>query len=160
MKDVGPRRAELVGILDPDRALRRPGLDAQEQTLATWTEAAAWAGSKAEGGRVLLHTADPGHPSIQSLVRWDPWHLHRADRERRAEAGFPVGCPIFRVRGRGRVRDQLAALDPVGLLASDVGDETVCLVTLRPEAVSGFRRRVISLLEEGTAKRVEAEPQL
>ncbi|MGH2739120.1 MAG: hypothetical protein ACRDH6_01335 [Actinomycetota bacterium] len=160
VKDVGPRRVDLVGILDPDRALRRAGLSAQEQSLATWIEAAAWAGPKAGGGRVLVQTGEPGHAAIQALVRWDPWRLHRSDRQRRAEAGFPVGFPVFRVRGRSGIRDALAELDPVGLLASDAGDETVCLLTLRPDAVPAFRRRVVALLEKGIARRVEAEPQL
>jgi hypothetical protein len=34
------------------------------------------------------------------------------------------------------------------------------LVTLHPDAVSGFRQWVLRHLEDGAVKRVEAEPQL
>src|SRR4029077_8855288 len=46
VKDLGPKRVDLVAILDPDRALTRAGIHAGEQALATWMEAAAWAGPK------------------------------------------------------------------------------------------------------------------
>ena len=72
VKDVGPRRLDLVALLDPDRALARPGFHAGEQALATWMEAAAWAGPRSRGGRVLAHTRTPGDPALQALVRWEP----------------------------------------------------------------------------------------
>jgi primosomal protein N' len=160
VKDFGPRRVDLVGVLDADRARRRAGLHAGEQALATWMEAAVWAGPREEDGRVLLHSREPGDPAIQALVRWDPWHFHRAERRRREEAGFPPGHPVFRVLGSAALPELLSALDPVTLLATALGDETVCLVTLRPEQVAAFRGRVLELIDQGTVRRVEAEPQL
>jgi primosomal protein N' (replication factor Y) len=160
VKDFGPRRVDLVGVLDPDRAGRRAGLHAAEQALATWMEAAVWAGPRTGGGRVLVQTRDPGDPAIQALVRWDPWHFHRAERQRRGEAGFPPGHPVFRVLGQEGLPGALEAFDPVTLLVSRPEDETVCLVALRPEQVPPFRRRVLELIDEGVIRRVEAEPQL
>jgi hypothetical protein len=93
-------------------------------------------------------------------VRWDPFLLHRAERRRREEAGFPPGFPVFRVTGRPGLAEQLSALDPAHLLSSDLGDETVCLVTLRPDDVAAFRDRAVAWAEEGLVTRVEAEPQL
>jgi primosomal protein N' (replication factor Y) (superfamily II helicase) len=160
VKDLGPQRVSLVAILDPDRARRRAGLGAPGQALATWMEAAAWAGPKEEGGRVLVQTRDPSDPVIQALVRWEPWHLHRAEARRREEAGFPVGHPVFRVTGAPGLEDSLADLSPVHLLTTGLGGQTVSLVTLRPEAVPRFRERVLAWAEDGTVERVEAEPQL
>jgi primosomal protein N' (replication factor Y) (superfamily II helicase) len=160
VKDFGPRRVDLVGVLDPDRARRRAGLHAAEQALATWMEAAVWAGPRRGGGRVVVHTRDPGDPAVQALVRWDPWHFHRSERRRREEAGFPPGCPVFRLLGAEGIGEALEALGPVTLLASRPEDETVCLVALRPEQVPSFRHRVLELIEEGVVRRVEAEPQL
>jgi primosomal protein N' (replication factor Y) len=160
VKDFGPRRVALVAVLDPDRARRRAGLGAPEQALATWMEAASWAGPRDRGGRVLLHTADPADPAIQALIRWDPWHFHRAERARREEAGFPPGFPVFRVAGSPDLPGGLAALRPVALLSSSVDGQAVCLVTLRPDAVHRFRERVVAWVGEGTVSRVEAEPQL
>jgi primosomal protein N' (replication factor Y) len=160
VKDFGPLRVDLVGVLDPDRARRRAGLHAAEQALATWMEAALWAGPRAGGGRVVVHTRDPGDPAIQALVRWDPWHFHRAERHRREQAGFPPGHPMFRVMGGERLPGALESLEPVTLLVSRPEDETVCLVALRPEQVPAFRGRVLELIDEGVIRRVEAEPQL
>jgi primosomal protein N' (replication factor Y) (superfamily II helicase) len=159
VKDFGPVQLDLVAVLDADRARRRAGITAAEQSLATWQEAAAWAGPRAEGGRVLVQTRDPGDPAIQSLVRWDPWHFHRAERRRREEAGFPPGYPIFRVTGRQGLADALGALPPAHLLSSGAGNETVCLVTLRPQDLPLFRARVLELVGAGVVTRVEAEPQ-
>ena len=160
VKDLGPQRVPLVAILDPDRARRRPGLSAAGQALATWMEAAAWAGPREEGGRVLVQTRDVSDPAMQALVRWDPWHLHRAESKRRAEAGFPVGHPVFRVTGGPTLERGLAELGPVHLLTTALGGQTVSLVTLRPEAVPRFRERVLAWAGDGTVERVEAEPQL
>jgi primosomal protein N' (replication factor Y) len=160
VKDLGPQRVQLVAILDPDRAGRRAGLAAAGQALATWMEAAAWTGPKAEGGRVLVQTRDASEPAIQALVRWDPWHLHRAEARRRAEAGFPIGHPVFRVTGGPDLEQGLAELGPVHLLTTTLGKQTVSLVTLRPEAVPRFRERVLAWAGDGTVGRVEAEPQL
>lgn len=160
VKDFGSVRTSLVAVLDADRARRRAGLGAPEQVLATWFEAAAWAGSRTRGGRVLVHTREPGDPAVQALVRWDPWHFHRAERRRRVEAGFPPNHPVFRVRGTADLAPSLAALEPITLLSSSAGAETVCLITLRPNDLPPFRERMLELAQRGTVTRVEAEPHL
>jgi primosomal protein N' (replication factor Y) len=160
VKDFGPRRVSLVAIMDPDRVRYRTGIAAPEQSVATWMEAAAWAGPRGRGHRVLLHTDDPSDPAIQALIRWDPWHFHRAERRRRGDAGFPPGFPVFRVTGSPGLPDAVAALRPVTLLTSESQGQAVCLVTLRPGDVARFRERVLAWTADGTAIRVEAEPQL
>ncbi|MGH2765515.1 MAG: hypothetical protein ACRDKA_06350, partial [Actinomycetota bacterium] len=109
---------------------------------------------------VLVHTREPADPAIQALVRWDPWHLHRAERARREAAGFPPGHPLFRVAGTPDLPHALATLRPVHVLTSTLGSETISLVTLRPDAVPGFRERVLDWVGKGIVTRVEAEPQL
>lgn len=160
IKDFGALRVGLVAVLDADRARTRPGISAPEQTLATWMEAALWAGPRGSGGRVLVQTKAPADPAIQALVRWDPWHFHRDERRRREEAGFPPGFPVFRVRGDVGLEQAVTELDAVNLLFSRSDGEAVSLVTLHPDAVSGFRRWVLRHLEDGAVTRVEAEPQL
>ncbi|HWC32254.1 MAG TPA: hypothetical protein VG709_03925, partial [Actinomycetota bacterium] len=146
--------------LDPDRGRRRPQLGSAEQAVATWFEAAAWAGARGGGGRVLVQTRDPGDPAIQALVRWDPSFFHRAERRRREEAGFPPGFPVFRVRGSRELPGALEALGPVTLLRSSAGGQTVCLVVLRPDALAAFGARIRELASDGVVERVEAEPHL
>jgi primosomal protein N' (replication factor Y) (superfamily II helicase) len=159
VKDFGPMDLRLVAVLDADRARRRAGLTAPEQVLATWFEAAAWAAARGDGGRVLVQTREPGDPAVQALVRWDPWHFHRSERGRLEEAGFPPGFPVFRVVGREELPKRLRASDPFTLLESGQGDQTVCLVTVRPDGLERFRATVLDLVSEGMARRVEAEPQ-
>jgi primosomal protein N' len=109
---------------------------------------------------VLVQTRDPADPAVQALVRWDPWHLHRAEAKRREEAGFPVGYPVFRVAGAPKLETALAELQPVHLLTTTLENQTVSLITLRPDAVPRFREKALVWAADGTVDRVEAEPQL
>jgi primosomal protein N' (replication factor Y) len=160
VRDLGPIELGLVGILDPDRALARPGIRAAEQAVATWMEAAAWAGPRAGRGRVLAQSRQPGHPAVQALVRWDPVPFLAQEARRRTEAGFPPAHPVFRVEGSPELEPALAALSPVSLLATAVEGGTVCLVAVRPERLPALREAILRLSSEGTVERVEAEPQL
>ncbi|HYU57877.1 MAG TPA: hypothetical protein VEO00_07495 [Actinomycetota bacterium] len=186
VNDVGPLRLDVVGILDADRMRLRPGLAGPEQALATWFEAAAWAGPRG-GGHVVVETAHPGDPVVQALVRSDPWYFHARERARREEAGFPPGFPVFRVRGGAGLTDRLEALDPLHLLVAGEGGglggvarpgasdtrpptageppkenegERVCLVTVRPESLAAFGRTMRDLARAGEVTRVDAEPHL
>jgi primosomal protein N' (replication factor Y) (superfamily II helicase) len=159
VKDVGPVRLDLVAILDPDRALGRAGFHSAEQALATWMEAAAWAGPRGRGGRVLLHTRRPAHPAIQALIRWDPIGFLLGEATRRRDAGFPPGHPVFRVEGTSDLGQALAAAEPETILTAAVGSRTVCLVAVSPERLPRFRHEVLRLATDGTVTRVEAEPQ-
>jgi hypothetical protein len=171
VKDVGPLQLDLVAILDPDRALARAGMDAGEQALATWMEAAAWAGARGHGGRVLVHTRHSGHAAIQALVRWDPVPFLMAEANRRAEAGFPAGHPVFRIQGGEGLADALGSAGAETVLATEIGrsspagapsreGRTLCLVAVPPAALDRFRDEVRRLAAEGLVDRVEAEPQL
>ena len=84
----------------------------------------------------------------------------RAERRRREAAGFPPGFPVFRVFGGRDLRVGLDEAAPLHVLETSLGDETVCLVTVRPEAVAEFGRAVRVLAERGVVTRVEAEPHL
>jgi primosomal protein N' (replication factor Y) len=157
VKDLGPLGLDLVAILDADLAARRPGLSALERAVTTWFEAAAWA---RPAGRVIVQTRRPSDPAVQALVTGRPERFHRAELARRAEAGFPVGHPVFRVTGGPELEEHLRALRPTTLLVSGAGEATVCLLALEPGAVGTFRRTVRALAERGVVKRVEAEPHL
>jgi primosomal protein N' (replication factor Y) len=157
VKDFGPQQLDLVAVLDADLAARRPGLSARERALATWFEAAAWA---MPDGRVIVQTRSPNDAAVQSLVTGRPERFARAELPRRAEAGFPVGGPVFRVSGTPDLEDELRALAPRTLLASAVGDETICLLALDPGQAPAFGRGVRTLAERGIVTRVEAEPHL
>jgi primosomal protein N' (replication factor Y) (superfamily II helicase) len=162
VKELGPTRLDLVAILDPDRALTRAGLHSGEQALATWMEAASWAGPRKDGGRVLMQTRHPGHPAIQALVRWDPVAFLMREALRRREAGFAAGHPVFRVDGPDGLENALASgpARPETLLATAGVGGTVCLVAVSPGDLSAFRELILRLAGDGRVTRVQAEPQL
>src|SRR5262249_29210081 len=151
---------DLVAILDPDRALGRAGIHAGEQALATWMEAAAWAGPRSEGGRVLVQTRHPDHQAVQGLVRWEPVPFLLAEARRRAEAGFAPPRPACRGAGQPPLEGRLREAGAETVLATTLDERTVCLAAVRPERLADFRRDVLRLVAEGIADRVEAEPQI
>ncbi|HEX6009512.1 MAG TPA: hypothetical protein VFZ50_05335, partial [Actinomycetota bacterium] len=84
VKDFGALGLDLVGILDADASLRRPGIAARERALSTWAEVAAWA---APNGRVIVQTTHPNDPAAQALVVGKPDRFGRTERTRLEEAG-------------------------------------------------------------------------
>ncbi len=157
VRDLGPLGLDLVGILDADRAARRPGIAAAERALSTWMEAAGWARPE---GRVIIQTREPNDDAVQALVSGNPRRFYRAELPRRATAGFPSGWPVFRVVGTSGLEQELRSLSPATLLVTSAGDETVCLLTLEPRDVPAFGRAVRDLAARDVVKRVEAEPHL
>lgn len=157
VRDLGALDLDLVGILDADRAERRPGIGAREQALATWMEAVGWARPR---GRAIVQSSRPNDPGVQALVRGNPDRFHRDEACRRRDAGFPVGAAVFRVAGGAGLEERLATLDPITLIASALGDTTVCLVALEAEAVPRFGALCRERAAAGVITRVEAEPHL
>jgi primosomal protein N' (replication factor Y) (superfamily II helicase) len=157
VRDLGPGKLDLVGILDADLADRRPGLTSRERALATWLEAAAWA---APAGRVIVQSNRAADPAVQALVRGDPARFHVDEARRRAAAGFPVGVAVFRVAGDETVVKEIEGFAPVTMLVTGTGERTVCLLALDPRRVPAFGVRIRELAAAGAVRRVEAEPHL
>lgn len=103
-----PGPVGAVVLPDVDGQLKRPDLDAAEDTLRLMMRLAAWAArddtsdtsrapgrSRSTGGTVVVQTRIPEHPAIRALVTWDPGAFWRAEVGRRGELGFPpVGHAI------------------------------------------------------------------
>lgn len=157
VKDFGALGLDLVGILNADASLRRPGIAARERALSTWGEVAAWAASN---GRVIVQTTHPNDPAVQALVVGKPDRFARTERTRLEEAGFPVGAPVFRVVGGVELEAELGALPHRTMLVSSDGEHTLCLVALDPNDLPAFGDGVRRLAERGIVSRVEAEPHL
>jgi primosomal protein N' (replication factor Y) len=157
VKDFGPQALDLVGIVNADASLRRPGLSARERALVAWFEAASWAGPH---GHVIIQTAHPNDPAVQALVTGRPARFHRSEASRLAEAGFPVGSAVFRVAGTRELGVLLEDLPHASLLVSAAEEATVCLVALDPATLPVFAPAIRGLAERGVVTRVEAEPHL
>lgn len=157
VRDLGAGGLDLVAILDADLAARRPGLAARERAYTTWTEAVAWARPH---GRAIVQSLHANDAAVQSLTQGDPARFHRDERRRRKEAGFPVGCAVFRVAGGPELEHELGALGPITMLVSSSEGQTICLLALEPDAVPAFGRAVRELARRDVVTRVEAEPHL
>ncbi|HEY7754894.1 MAG TPA: hypothetical protein VID69_01555 [Actinomycetota bacterium] len=157
VKDLGTSGLDLVAILNADASQRRPGVSAREQALTAWAEVAAWA---MPNGRVIVQSSRPNDHAVQALVAGRPERFARTERPRLAEAGFPVGAPVFRVAGTEELEGALAKSAHRTLLVSALEGQTVCLVALDPADAPSFGDLVRRLAERGVVTRVEAEPHL
>ncbi|MFD4401649.1 primosomal protein N' [Nocardia sp. NPDC058499] len=90
-------------LLDGWALLGRADLRAAEDALRRWLGAAALV---KPAGRVLV-MADPGVPTVQALLRWDPAGHAAAELAQRAEVGFP---PAVRMAAIDGVPDAVAEL--------------------------------------------------
>lgn len=102
-------------LLDGWALLARPSLDASQEALRRWLNAAALVAPAPEGGRVVV-VADATLPAVQALIRWDPATHAERELAERAEVGFPPAVRIAAVTGPADVVDRLLA--DAGLPAS------------------------------------------
>jgi primosomal protein N' (replication factor Y) len=85
-------------LLDGWAMLGLASLQATEEALRRWMNAAALVRPAADGGSVVV-VADGAQPAVQALIRWDP--ATHADRElaERAELRFPPAARMASVSG-------------------------------------------------------------
>ncbi|MFI6043441.1 primosomal protein N' [Nocardia sp. NPDC051321] len=116
-------------LLDSWALLSRADLRASEDALRRWMTAATLVRSH---GQVIV-MADPGIPTVQALVRWDPVGHARVECASRAEVGFP---PAVRMAAVDGTSDSIAEL----LSATDLPTEVEVLgpVPLPPGARKPF----------------------
>ena len=86
-------RVGVLALLDVDAALAQPEYRAAEDTFATWWRAARWTGD----ARIFLESAQPAHPAVVALTKWDPDVLYRAEAARRRELGYPPFAALARI---------------------------------------------------------------
>lgn len=90
-----------VGVLDADTWIRRPDFRAAEQAYMALSEMAAWAGPSSEGGRLMIQTTEPGHHSVQAVVRGDPGFFLERELEHRKELAYPPFSELVKVTAEG-----------------------------------------------------------
>jgi primosomal protein N' (replication factor Y) len=107
-------------LLDGWALLARPSLDASQEALRRWLNAAALVVPGPAGGRVVV-VADAALPAVQALIRWDP--VTHAERElaERAEIGFPPAVRMAAVTGPAGAVGRLLAGASLPALAEVLG---------------------------------------
>ncbi len=99
-------------LLDSWALLGRADLRASEDALRRWMTAATLVRSR---GQVIV-MGDPGIPTVQALVRWDPVGHARVELASRAEVGFPPAVRMAAVDGTSESINEL-------LTATDLPDD-------------------------------------
>jgi primosomal protein N' (replication factor Y) len=149
--DRPPGPVGAVVLPDLDGALRRPTLDAAEDTLRLAMAVAAWtvhARVRSSPGVVVAQTREPDHPAIEALAAWDPGAFWRAEVAVRAPLRFPPLAHAVRLDFAHPPADAVAALrdalpagdDVLGPVPTDgrwqlllkVDDRAATLAALRP----------------------------
>ena len=90
--DRPPGPVGAVVLPDLDGSLRRPSLDAAEDTLRLAMAVASWTVHgrvRTPPGVVVAQTREPDHPAIAALAAWDPGAFWRAEVQVRAPLRFP-----------------------------------------------------------------------
>ena len=96
----------LVGVINADTALHLPDFRAGERTFQLVTQVAGRTGRGKQGGRVLVQTFSPDHPSILASVRHDYDAFARYELPIRESLGYPPFSSMVRLVIRGRVEEQ------------------------------------------------------
>ncbi len=90
--DAPPGEVGAVVLPDLDGSLRRPTLDAAEDTLRLAFAVAGWVvhGRRdPAGSRVVAQSREPEHHAVAALAAWDPGGFWRAEAALRAPLRFP-----------------------------------------------------------------------
>jgi primosomal protein N' (replication factor Y) (superfamily II helicase) len=107
-----------VVLPDLDGALRRPSLDAAEDTLRLAVTVARWTVQPGAPARsqVVAETRDPDHPAVRALEAWDPGGFWRSEVELRGVLRFPPAAYALRleVGGDSDVTAELRGTLPEG----------------------------------------------
>lgn len=104
-------------LLDGWALLGRADLRAAEDTLRRWLGAAALV---KPAGRVLV-MADPGVPTVQALLRWDPAGHAAAELGQRTEVGFPPAVRMAAIDGTPDAVAELLAVTELPAAAEVLG---------------------------------------
>ncbi len=137
-----------VLLLDAWLLLDRVDLRAEEEALRRWSNAVALA---RPGARAVV-VADPAHPAVQALVRWDqPGHAEREVDQRR-EAHLPPSSRLASLTGEpGALDDALTLLAPPAsaevLGPAPVGEGRERVVVRVPRAEGAALSRALGELQ-------------
>jgi primosomal protein N' (replication factor Y) len=92
-------RADVVAFCDMDQELTAPRFRAAEHALALIVRGARLVGGRAAGGRLLVQTRLPGHPSLLSALHADPGRLVEPELALRRELRFPPAAALALISG-------------------------------------------------------------
>ncbi|MBI3409751.1 MAG: primosomal protein N' [Planctomycetes bacterium] len=137
----------LVGVINADLGLHRPDFRSGERTFQLLAQVAGRTGRGPRGGRVLVQTFSPEHPSIALAAVHDYLRFAEAELTTRRQHNYPPYQRLIRlvIRGRdqeaaGAYADRLAAaFGPAVEAAQKASSEPGELRILGPAEAPVFR---------------------
>jgi len=161
-KDLDIERVGLVAILEADAALSVPEFRGAEEAFATWWHVGPWL----RNGRMAIETAQPDHPAIRALVRWDPDLLYAWEASRRRETGYPPFAGLARIDlppARGpAVASEVSQIPGVSVLGPlERGGKAVIVARApsRTALIEGLAPLVDKWRSAGEPIRVDVDPR-
>lgn len=163
----------LVGVIDADWLVRRPDFRSSESAYQAMIEMSEWAGPAARGGRLVVQTTEPGHHSLQAVVRGEYPFFLRKEMELRRELAYPPVVELVKVlldgpRAAAVVDEVVGAID--GLDARVLGPAEIhrpggtralqLLIKCRDAGAIAARLRVIlESAPKGARVSVDVDPR-
>lgn len=163
-KDIDLQGIGCVAVVETDAALAAPEFRAAEEAFATWWHAGRWLGPD---GILVIETAQPRHPAVAALVRWDPSALWRAEAARRFELGYPPFAALVRVETAAdeaeSVVAEIGAVSSGAEILGPVEQEGRAIVVIRSADRTGLLERLRPLAarwrSESSDVRIDVDPR-
>ena len=160
-KDVTLEGVGVVAIVEADAALSVPEFRGTEEAFSTWWHIAPWAAG------IVVETADPRHPAITALVRWDVEALYSFESSRRKETGYPPFASLARIdapaarasEAAEAVRAALPTGEVLGPLERGGRAVVVARTKKRSDLLDGLRPLVDRWRAAGEPFRVDVDPR-
>ncbi|MCC5948763.1 MAG: hypothetical protein JJT89_09935 [Nitriliruptoraceae bacterium] len=168
--DAPPGRIDAVVFPDLDASLRRPTLDAAEDTLRLACAVAGWTvhGRRDPADSVVIaQTRDPDHHAVAALAAWDIGGFWRAESAIRAPLRFPPHGHAIRLElARGAPEDAVgalrAALPPgdelLGPIPGEERDGFLCKTDDRDGLLTALAPVRATLAKQDVELRVDVDP--
>jgi primosomal protein N' (replication factor Y) (superfamily II helicase) len=167
--DAPPGPVGAVVLPDLDGQLRRPSLDAAEDTLRLACAIAGWTvhGRRdPAGSEVVAQTREPEHHALAALAAWDPGAFWRAEAAIRAPLRFPPAAHALRLEVAGDGAEVAAALrqvlpaesDLLGPLPADGRQAFLCKTADRRAVLAALRPLRERWSLAGVEARVDVDP--
>jgi primosomal protein N' (replication factor Y) len=167
--DTPPGEVRAVVLPDLDGSLRRPTLDAAEDTLRLACAVAGWTvhGRRApDAAEVVAQTREPEHHAIRALASWDPGGFWKAEIGLRALLRFPPVAHAIRITvppgtevDASTLRTALGDADELlGPLPTDEGAGYLVKTDDRAAALAGLRELREAASLAGPGVKVDVDP--
>ena len=124
----------LVGVINADVALHFPDFRAAERVFQLVTQVAGRTGRGPRGGRVLVQTYSPDHPSIIASSRHDFARFASVELPIRREHAYPPFASMIRIiaRGEEELPTEAFAQEFAGLMRSAAEERKLEMRLLGP----------------------------